>query len=200
MKKEEKPTYRQLIIETIDRSNKIFDEIGRDFPNLRKNIIIEGLGYTSFHIAEAIVLLTDKNFNQEAAILLRSLIENTINLKWILNKDTEERIDLYFQDISEKGFGSTWANRNLKERMIEVGFPEVYYEKVLKVTHSFSHTNAESLDWSNIDKDYTLFPSEAILAVAYQMLGHVIKVLEDNISPKFNFSKEIFYNIQGRVA
>ncbi len=199
MRKEEKPKYRQLVAEIIDKSNTVFDEIGRDFPQNSKNIILEGLGYTSFHIVEAIVLLIDKGFNQEAVILLRSLIENTVNLKWILNKNTEERIGSYFQDISKKGFGNTWADLNLKDRMLEVGFPEVYYDKVVKVAHSFSHTNAESQDWSNIEKDDSLFSSEATLAVACQMLGHVIQVFERNISPKFDFAKEIFSNIPGRA-
>lgn len=189
--------YKKLILQTIKKSDNVFDEIGRTLPKTQENTIIEGLGYTSFHIASAIILLTDNGFNQEATILLRSLIENTINLKWIL-KDTNKRIFLYFQDISEKGFGETWANRNLKERLIEVGFPEEYYDKVLKVTHSFSHTNAESLDWSNIKEDYPLFSSNAILVVTYQMLGHVIEVLEKNISPKFDFAKEIFSNINSR--
>jgi hypothetical protein len=187
--------YKNLILQTIKKSDNIFDEIGRTFPKTQENIVIEGLGYTSFHIASAIILLTDNGFNQEATILLRSLIENTVNLKWIL-QDKENRIQLYFHDITGKGFGSSWANRNLKERLTEVGFPKEYYDKVVKVTYSFSHTNAESLDWSNIQKDYPLLSKDSILVVTYQMLGHIIQVLEKNISPKFDFAKEIFSHIK----
>lgn len=191
-------TYNNLITELIERSDTIFNKIGRDFVKTPRNIIIECLGYTSFHIAGAILLLCHNNFNQEATILLRSLIENTINLKWILNKNTNDRIKSYFRDISETGLGSEWTPVNLKDRMLEVGFHEKYYTMVVKITHAFSHTNAESLDWTNIKPDYPLFSEEGILSIAYQMLGHIIEVLHNEISKEFAFYKDISEEIERR--
>jgi len=186
--------YRDLIIKTIEKTDETFDLIGRKYQKTPTIIVVEGLSYTSFHITGAILLLCENNFNQEATILLRSLIENTINLKWILHEDSDNRIRNYFRDISDKGFGSKWAGdkNNLKKRLLDVGLTEEYYNKVVKITHSFSHTNAESLDWRNLKPDFPLFSDEAILSVTYQMLGHTIEILNEYISQEFSYYKEIF--------
>lgn len=188
--------YRNLIIELIRNSDATFDKIGRNLPNTPQNILIEQLGYTSFHIAGAILLLTENKFNQEATILLRSLIENTINLKYILNKNTTERIRQFLRITSKISFGEKWTKTDLKNRMIEVGFKEEYYNKVIKITHSFSHTQAESLDWSNIKPDYPQFSEGAIHTVTYQMLGHILEVLYKHISKEFSLYKQVFKNIK----
>ncbi|PKN02689.1 hypothetical protein CVU76_01465 [Candidatus Dojkabacteria bacterium HGW-Dojkabacteria-1] len=190
--------YRSVIVDTIKKTDSVFDEIGRNYEKTPKNILIHSLSYNSFHITGAILLLCEKNFTQEAAILLRSLIENTVNLKWILNKNFETRIKEYLVDISKDdfGFGKRWTKSNLGERMLEVGFSKEYYNKVVKITHSFSHVNAESLDWTNLKKDYPLLSEDAILSVNYQMLGHTLEVLNNNVSSKFSFYKEIFKSFE----
>ncbi|MHC1717006.1 MAG: DUF5677 domain-containing protein [Candidatus Dojkabacteria bacterium] len=188
--------YEKLILDLIKKTDLVFDDIGRELPRSGETMVLEALGFTSFHIASAIILLCRNGFSQEAMILLRSLIENTVNLKWILNKEKEERIGLYFHDIKEEGFGAGWTEgKNLEMRMSELGFKREYYDKVVKVTHSFSHVNAESLDWSSVKSGYPRIGEEAILAVVYQMLGHVLEVLNKNISEKFSY-KEVFEELK----
>lgn len=191
------PKYKKNILEVVNRVDMVFDEIGRDFSHSQKNMVISGLSTKSFSIINAIILLCDGNYNSEATILLRSLIENTIKLRWLLNKDVELRINEYFQKPEDFSWGKQ-DKVGLKDKMSELGFSDEYYNKVIRPTCSYSHANSESINWFpvlKIDKESGL-SSGAIYSIAYQMLGHVLKVFNDNLSEEFNFYDEIFQELQ----
>lgn len=192
------PKYKKEIKDLIVKTDQVFDRIGRDFPDSRKNMVIAGLSYRSFQIASSIILLCDNHYESEASVLLRSLVENTIKLRWILNKETEERIGKYFQDPDAFEWGKENTGANLKDKMIELGFQDEYYKKVVKVCHSYSHANAESINWFPILKieGKSGITDGMIYSIVYQMLGHIVKTYHDHISIEFNFYKNVFKTLE----
>jgi|GEM_PF-3146595 len=189
--------YKKEIIELMVKTDEIFDRIGRELPHSNENMVISGLSHKSFEIAGSIILLCDNGYNNEGSILLRSLVENTIKLRWLLNKDTDARIKKYFQDPEDFSWGVDKTGR-LKDKMIELGYSEDYYKKVVKVCHSWSHVNAESINWSQVlkvDKESGL-SAGAIYSIVYQMLGHIVKIYYDHISDEFNFYENVFKTLE----
>lgn len=135
--------------------------------------------------------------SDETIPILRSLIENSINFRWIVNKDTRKRLSDYLDDLVKPGFGEKWACLDLYSRMKELGFQRSYYDFVVRYTYSHSHGNAKSI-FSIHHIEQKPFDEESICAVVAQMLGHILRGLE-KIYKEYqinNFSHEIWSNIE----
>lgn len=148
----------------------------------------------STNLLDAITLLCKKNFNSEAIIILRTLVENSINMRWITQKDTPNRLEKFIGEQGsnlDSGFGNEWAV-NLWERMKSLGFPRDYYDYVVKLCTEHVHVNFSSLEWNKIFPLKKNKPKdEAIYSIAAQMLGHTMQALDTGYKEIFDY-KEIF--------
>lgn len=179
-----------------------FDKMGRSIKNssvLDKYMV--AATYKVIRFCEAISLLCEKGLTDEALPILRSLIEHTINMRWIIYKDSSRRLKGYMDDLGEKGFGTTWTNINLYNRMQEIGFKNKdYYDYCVKVTYSYAHVNSSSLIWGEVFNDPRLnnekWSPDALYIVVAQMLGHVIKALDTHFVGNFQGYNDIWNQIK----
>ena len=189
--KVEQKNIEKLVDEMIQNIEDDFDRMGRIVNNpkvLDRYLIASTLKAMRF--VDAIKVLCKEGFTDESLPILRSLIEHSINMRWILNKDTEERLKKYMNDLSNKGFGEPWAGKDLFSRMEELGFNRDYYDFCVKPTYSYSHVNSSSLSWGEVYSHPQLknerFKPDAIFQVVAQMLGHVMK----SLNSRFNYFKD----------
>lgn len=193
--------YKKLVKEAIVRIDVGFNGMNRVVknPSMIDRYLIAST-YKSIRLNEGIMTLCDRGLADESMPILRSLIENVINMRWIMNSNTKERFKLYLGDLGNGEFGEFWSPANLLERMKEVGFDSSYYYYCVKVTYSYSHVNASSLDWGKVINDARLnnmsFSSEAIYAVVAQMLGHLMKALNNRFQDHFKEYDSILKKIK----
>ena len=183
-------------LKLIDRG---FDKMDREVKNPSKlDYFLIGSVDKTLYITESIMLLCEKGYSQEAMILLRSLIELTINIRWITNKDTNARLNSYLDELKEPTFGSRWASKNIKDRAKELNFNEDYYDFVIKFTYGYSHVNAQSLNLGRLITKQSKRKniSESVLVVSAQMLGHMMLALNSRYKSSFSEYNEIWSGIK----
>ncbi|MFH1777495.1 MAG: DUF5677 domain-containing protein [Candidatus Omnitrophota bacterium] len=128
--------------------------------------------------SKAIILLCEKKHNLEALMVLRPLIELTVNTRWSLQKEENlqkfmEHTEYEFKDDLPK-MGEPWTI-NLWEKMKAIGFSKQYYDTVVKKLHEVLHCNPTLIARTH-HKNMTAMDSEAIFSVAAQFSGHLLKV------------------------
>ena len=154
----------------------------------------------AIRFSDSILELCRRDFNNESLPILRSLIEHTINIRWIMTNDTESRLKQYLNDWNKNSYGEGWTNTDLLSRMGEIGFKNRnYYDFVVKYTYSFAHVNARTLDWDKVMNEKRLknvMSSQAIYSIVAQMLGHVLYALNIKYKGKFDYYRDIWSNIK----
>ena len=194
--------YEILIRKAKKNIDEGFDKMGRVIKNpsfLERYLVAATL--KAVKLSDAIEFLCKNNFNQESLIILRSLIEHSINMRWIMNKNTEKRLKEYLSDLGKIKFGDYWTKQKFNKRMEEVGFEnKEYYDYVVKITYAYSHVNASSLEWEKVINDRRLGEKfanpQAIYSIVAQMLGHVQKSLDLHFKGKFNYYNDIWNSIK----
>lgn len=194
--------YRKLIQEAKKFADEGFGRLGRSIsdPSMLDRYMIAAT-YKAFRLSNAISALCKQEMADEALSILRSLIEHVINMRWITNQHSIERLKLYMNDLGKKGFGAPWTNVNLNDRMFEVGFKDRgYFDYCVKVTYSYAHVNASSLNWAEVIDDPRLkknrWSEDALYSVVTQMLGHVLKALDTHFPGKFNGYNDIWKQVR----
>ncbi len=83
-----------------------FEAMGRSIPNatILDKYLVASI-YKAVRLTNAINTLCDSGITDEALPILRSLIEHTINMCWITNKDTSARLRQYINDLGTGAFG-----------------------------------------------------------------------------------------------
>jgi len=157
--------------------------------------------YKTIRFCEAITVLCENGLTDEALSVLRSFIENTINMRWIINKDSDKRLKQYLNDLGDKGFGAPWTDVNLHDRMYEIGFKDkTYFDFCVKLTYSHAHANASSLRWNEVFDDPRLSKEKwtpgSLYVVVAQMLGHVLKALDSHFTGNFKGYDDIWNQIK----
>lgn len=193
--------YEVLIKENKKKIENSFNEIGSEIKNPTMiDMYLKVATSKAMRFIDAIIFLCKKNFVNESLPILRSLIEHSINMRWIMEKDTNNRLKDYLSDFSKNKLGERWTNTDLLKRMEEIGFKKNrdYYDFVVRHTYSFAHVNASSLDWheviSELSKD-RMSPN-AIYSIVAQMLGHIVKALSIHYGDSFNFYNAIWDKIK----
>ena len=178
--------------------DKSADGMGREIKNSQQiDRFLITATQKAFQLTNAIVVLCENNYSDEAFPVLRSLMELSVNMRWIIQKDTPKRLSDYLADLLKPDFGSRWTTANMEMRMKEIGYNDDYYSFVTKYTYSFSHVNAKSLNWSIVEKEpvFKKFDPEAIFSIVVQMLIGVMKALNDHYEGCFEeykvFDKKI---------
>lgn len=178
-----------------------FDKLGRTInnPSILDRYLLAAT-YKAVRFCESISILCKNGMTDEALPILRSLIEHSMNMRWIANKDSKIRLKQYMNDLGKKGFGAPWTNKNLVERMEEVGFKSRdYFDFCVKLTYSYAHVNASSLKWDEVFDDPRLskekWSPDSLYVVVAQMLGHVLKALDTHFTGKFSGYDDIWKQI-----
>ena len=185
----------KLVEEMVQSIENDFDKMNRvvNNPTLVDRYLIAST-LKAMRFTDAIKVLCSAGYTDESLPILRSLIEHSINMRWILNKNTSERLKKYMNDLGKKGFGAAWTEESLLSRMEEIGFNRDYYDFCVKPTYSYSHVNSSSLSWGEVFEHPQLkgerFKSEAIFQVVAQMIGHVMKSLNTRFD---NYFKDYDY-------
>lgn len=178
-----------------------FNKLGRSItnPSLLDRYFLAAT-YKAVRFSDSIAVLCEQGMTDEALPILRSLIEHSINMRWIAHKDSKDRLKQYMNDLGEKGFGAPWTNVTLVDRMEEVGFrSRDYYDFCVKLTYSYAHVNASSLRWGEVFDHPQLskekWSPDALYIVVAQMLGHVLKALDTHFKGNFKGSDNIWKQI-----
>jgi|Deesub1362A_J573_1020465.scaffolds.fasta_scaffold24783_2 hypothetical protein len=194
-------TYREII----DKAKKHLDEgfnqfSDREIESSQKKIFLVASYVRAIRLTDAIIILCEKGYTNESIPLLRSLIETAVNMRWVMNKDTDKRLEEYFSALQKEEFGGWWTSTNLKDRMKEIGFPNDYYCMVVNYCHDQTHGNARVLPYHYLTKSSLQkpFSKEAIYSITAQMLGHIIKALDDGYPEKFPWYKDVWKLIEER--
>ena len=192
----------KLIHEAREMIDDGFDSMGRSIknPSMLDRYLVAATS-KAVRFSDAILVLCNNKLTDEAFPVLRSLIEHSINMRWITQKDSTKRLREYMNDFSEKGFGAPWTDKKLDERMEEVGFGDRdYYDFCVKITYSYAHVNASSLKWSEVIDHPQLskerWSPDAIYQVVVQMLGHVMKALDSRFEGHFSGYNAIWKQIK----
>lgn len=194
--------HRELAQKALKLINAGFDQMDRKIENaslLDRYLVAASM--KAVRLADTILFLGDHGVTDEAFPVLRSLVEHAINMRWITEEDTEQRLKMYMSDFSKTKFGTSWANKNLDKRMEDVGFGDRdYYDFCVKLTYSYAHVNASSLRWGEVFDDPRLsknrWSPDALYAVVAQMLGHVMKALESRYKGYFDGYNGIWREIK----
>lgn len=182
----------KVILENSIKS--IFDDFEKMGGHIKNPSIIDryliAATYKAARLTNTLILLCENGKCEDALLILRSLIEHTVNMRWITTRDTKTRIKMYVNDISDKGFGAQWTDVNLYDRMKQISFEDKdYFDFCVKLTYSYAHVNALSLRWGEVYDDPRLrdddWPPDAIYQVAAQMTGHVMLALNKNYKEYF---------------
>lgn len=153
--------------------------------------------------AQAVIYLCNKKQALEALMLLRPIIELVVNLRWVIEDNTGnnrkqfmESTEYTFNNSGIPKMGNYWAEKNLKDRMIAIGFAENYYETVVKKLHEEIHVNPAVIARAH-NKSLTSMNREAIFSVACQWTGHLLAVA-NKLYPKecFMNHKDVWSKIQ----
>lgn len=194
--------HRKLVDTAKQMIDKGFDLLGRsiDNPSILDRYMLAAT-YKAVRLSDAVLALCKQGITDEALPTLRSLIEHAMNMRWIINKDTNKRLKLYLNDFSKKGFGEPWTKVNLHDRMVEVGFKDrAYFDFCVKLTYSYAHVNASSLKWGEVIDHPKLskerWSPDVLYVVVAQMLGHVVKALDTHFPGKFSRYNEIWKQIR----
>lgn len=194
--------YEILIQEAKKKIDEGFDKMGRKIekPSFLERYLIAST-LKAIRLTDVIIFLCKNNFTNESLIILRSLIEHSVNMRWIMNKNTEQRLNEYLSDLGKMKFGDHWTQSKLDQRMKDVGFKNKdYYDFVVKITYAHSHVNASSLEWHKVINDERLkgegFSSNAIYSIVAQTLGHVLKSLDIHFNGFFNYYDYVWGKIK----
>ncbi len=193
--------YKVLIEKAIEYIGKGFNNAGGKIENPSNlDYYLVASTHKAINFSRAIIILCEKNFNNESMPILRSLIEHTVNMKWIMKEETEKRLKQYLTDWNKKNYGEPWTNRNLAGRMSDIGFKNRdYYDFVVKKTYNYAHVNATTLDWGEVMNEERLknkMTTQAIYSVIAQMLGYVLFVLNIKYKGQFAYYSDILENIE----
>lgn len=191
--------YKLLIEKAVDYINEGFGNIGGRIENAAMlDCYLMAATHKAIRFSRAVINLCEENFTNESMPILRSFIEHTINMRWIMARDTEKRLKQYLRDWEKKNFGEKWTNATLLSRMSEIGFKNRdYYDFVVKFTYSYAHVNARTLDWGEVmvtDEEILKhkMSSGAVYSIVAQMLGHTLFALNTEYKGKFNYYREIW--------
>jgi len=197
-------SYLTLIQKAKNEIDKGFDRLERKVAKRPIEIFLVTSTIRAIRLTDAIIELCKRNFTDESLPILRSLIETAVNMRWIMNAGAERRLEDYFFQLGEGNwFGGYWADRKLFDRMSEIGFSRRYYDWVVKFCHDYTHGNARSLPYGLIipeAKRKEPMSPEAIYVIVAQMLGHVLKALDDHWSGKFSSYQKIWKEIKKRQS
>lgn len=192
--------YKKLLINAEKKIEKIINNKEKLSQPLSIEEYVICSAKKSLRFCEAIIILCENKHSIESLPILRGLIENSINSRWIINKDTQNRLNNYLSDLSKNSFGEKWTQIDFFSRMRELNFPVWYYNFVVKYTYGHAHSNAKSV--FSMIKSRPNFPINAIYAVSAQMLGHILKSFE-LIYPEFlkdNLSHNIWKKIDVAIT
>jgi len=194
--------YEPLIQKAKKEIDNGFNKMGRKIDNpsfLEKYLIVSTL--KAVKLSDAIVFLCKNDFNNESLIILRSLIEHSVNMHWIIKDNTKEKLSNYISDLEKINYGERWTDVDLSKRLEYLGFKNRdYYDFVIKFTYSHAHVNAKALDWKEVIKIDGLkaetFSDQAIYSIVAQMLCHVLKSLDMNFNGFFSSYSDIWKEIK----
>lgn len=187
-----------LAINKIDQGFDVFDHQISNPTFLDRYLLAST--YHAVRLSKAIISLCELGFTNESISILRTLIEHSINMRWITNKNTDNRLKEYMYDLKERGFGEKWTGVNLHDRMLEIGFKSnSYYDLCVKVTYSYAHANATCLNWGEVISHPQLtgdrWSSESLYAVVVQMLAHVMKALDCRYKGHFGSFNQLWSKV-----
>lgn len=193
--------YKQLLQSSLQEIYLEFEKMGHQIknPTLVDRYLIAAT-YKATRLTNSIVLLCENNKAEDALIILRSLIEHTINMRWIMKNKAREKIKAYVVAEAVKGFGVNWTPVNLNDRMTQIGFEDRdYFDYCVKLTYAYAHVNSSSLRWGEVYDDPRLsrdgWQPDALYQVAIQMLGHIMLALNTQYPDYFKNYDELWRKI-----
>jgi len=192
--------YKQLLQSSVQDIYLEFEKMGGQIqnPTLVDRYLCAAT-YKATRLTNAILLLCENQKAEDALIILRSLVEHTINMRWIMTSNTKERIKDYV-NAETKSFGAKWTKASLSDRMTKVGFEDRdYFDFCVKLTYSYAHVNSSSLRWGEVYDDPRLnkdgWPPDALYQVVIQMLGHIMLALNTQYPNYFKNYEELWRKI-----
>ncbi|MCK5014119.1 MAG: hypothetical protein KAS66_09900 [Candidatus Omnitrophica bacterium] len=165
--------------------NQAFEEI----PVGAKRVCI-ALFIQAIRLLDSAIILCKKGLDEEASILVRSLLENTSYLMFISEKDHEKRAELY---MHSRALSEPKVIRQLNSHVPD-GEEEIddkfYLENEQKAIEYFRKEYGKELTIDDIKKKYALRPQNAAEKLSVDV----------NIKKMFHSTYHMFYPVSSTVT
>jgi hypothetical protein len=138
------------------------------------------LSCRSVAVSNALMVLAQHNHANEALPLLRSLLEMSVQARWIAAADSGARAREFLREHDRPQWDGLWAGRRLDERCAALGFPAELRNQVQLWCREHLWGNAAGLPWAHV---FTLpEPRDAsagdVLEAAAGLMAEVVAALE----------------------
>lgn len=152
------------------------------------------LASRSVAVSNALMLLCLNNHANEALPLLRSLLQLSVEARWIAAEDTAARALDFYDRHGDLEWEELWGEARLRERMAQLGFQKSVAEGQALDCRPHLYANAQGLPWGhvfheNAGKGVT---GEQVLCAAAAIMGHVIKALETHWPGSFEGAEHLW--------
>ncbi|MBI3551976.1 MAG: hypothetical protein HY077_05605 [Elusimicrobia bacterium] len=145
-------------------------------------------------VANALVLLAQNSLANEAAPLLRSLLEIAAAMRWIAAENSEERAIEALEESETADWAGLWQTDRLLERMRASGFPRDLEDRVGLLCREHLRGNAQGLPWGHKfehDKGKGI-SGEELLRIAALASGHAVKALDVRWPGNFEGAEQLW--------
>lgn len=141
---------------------------------------LAGLAGRTIAIGNAIALLCGRQHANEALPLLRSLLEISVSMRWIAEKDRAARAEEFLKETAALRWETFLSDERLLSRMKALGYPEEL--RALAEASCLDHlkANAQGIPWGHVfeaDKRAGRTGEEVARAAAAAM-AHAVAALD----------------------
>lgn len=196
-------TYIQLLGLAKSRIDHGFSQVGRGLsaadPAHRALML---LASRAVAISNALMLLAMNNHANEGLPLLRSMLQISVEMRWIAAQDSAERSRLFFEEHRDAEWERLWGSAKLRERMLELGFQKSLQERAMLTCYDHLHANAQGLPWGHVFSENAQrgISGEEALRAAATVMGHVIKALDLGWPGKFEGAEQLWKETENPVS
>lgn len=142
----------------------------------------------------AVMALCERGLANEALPILRGTAEISLMMRWISEKDSEERAAEALKELHDPDWETHWPSARLRERAKAYGVPAPVVATVLDSAADFARGSAQGLPWGHVFSEATRpgRGAEEVLSAAAVLLGHALKSLDGRWPGEFPGADEMW--------
>ena len=111
---------------------------------------LAGLAGRTIALGNAIALLCGRQHSNEALPLLRSLLEISVTMRWIAEKDRASRAEEFLKEAAAPSWESFFSDERLLARMKALGYPAELGEIARGSCRDHLKANAQGIPWGHV--------------------------------------------------
>mgnify|MGYP001589682967 CR=1 FL=1 len=157
----------------VGRALKVEDPVDR---------ALAGLAGRTIAIGNAIALLCGRQHANEALPLLRSLLEISVSMRWIADKDRPARAEEFLKETIAPRWDSFLSDERLLARMKALGYPAELEDLARASCREHLKANAQGIPWGHVfEQDKCAGRSgEEVARAAAGAMAHAVTALHEH--------------------